>query len=82
MQFLLNFMAIICLNIFFTRITTNWTRILLKIFLLFVSALALFLASPYAKKGFSIFFLSEAFFYSPLLSPPDQRSYKNASATW
>ena len=42
---------------------TNSPQIIINFFCLFVSALALFLASPYAKNGFSIFFLSEAFFY-------------------
>ena len=50
----------------------NCPRIFHKFFRLFVSALALFLVSPYAKDGFSIFFLSVAFFY--YLTPPAVRA--------
>ena len=59
--FMTHYMGIICFS--FTWITTNWPRIFQKFFILFASALALFLVSPYAKDGFSIFFLSVAFFY-------------------
>ncbi len=44
-------------------IHTNVHEFYINFFILFASALALFLVSPNAKNGFSIFFLSKAFFY-------------------
>ena len=65
-----HYMGIICFS--FTRMTMNSSRIFQKFLHLFCECLGTFSRFPYAKDGFSIFFLSVAFFY--YLTPPAVRA--------